>query len=68
MYRFGYEDAQAEYLPQIEDLEYKIEKLENENSELKSKLATINQLAYRRDYNYNDLLDNIEYESSYWKE
>ena len=51
MYRFGYEDAQAEYLPQIEDLEYKIEKLENENSELKSKLATINQLAYRRDYN-----------------
>ena len=32
----GYEDAQAEYLPQIEDLEYKIEKLENENSELKS--------------------------------
>ena len=44
----GYEDAQAEYLPQIEDLEYKIEKLENENSELKSKLATINQLASDR--------------------
>lgn len=61
----GYEDAQTEYLPQIEDLEYKIEKLENENSELKSKLATINQLASGRHYNYNDLLDDIEYESSY---
>ncbi len=58
MYRFGYEDAQAEYLPQIEELEYKV-------SELEERLDTINRLASSRDYNYNDLLDDIEYESSY---
>lgn len=54
----GYEDAQAEYLPQIEELEYKV-------SELEERLDTINRLASSRDYNYNDLLDDIEYESSY---
>ena len=58
MYRFGYEDAQAEYLPQIEELEYKV-------SELEERLDTINRLASSRDYNYNDLLDDIEYERSY---
>ena len=58
MYRFGYEDAQAEYLPQIEELEYKV-------SELEERLDTINRLASSRDYNYNDLLDDIEYEISY---
>lgn len=50
---------------QISNLEEENENLKDENQELKDKLDNINQMVLYRDYNYNDLLDDIETESAY---
>ena len=41
------------------------EDLESENEDLKSKLDNIHEMAESRNYDYNDLLDDIEAESEY---
>lgn len=55
--------------PDYEDLDFVCEEyyseLKQENKELKEKLDNINQMASDRDYNYNELLDDIEAESIY---
>lgn len=52
-----------EYEQQIVEFEQKIEDLEQEKDNYLNKLNTINTISTDRDYNYNDLLDDIEEES-----
>lgn len=60
----SYEDEVYYEDPTIE-LEEQIDALKEENSDLKDKLDSIHDNAYYRDYNYNDILDDIEEESLY---
>lgn len=58
-------DEEVYYEDPTVELEEQIKALEEENSNLKNKLDSIYDKAYYRDYNYNDILDDIEEESLY---
>lgn len=58
-------DKEVYYEDPTIELEEQIDALKKENSDLKDKLDSIHDNAYYRDYNYNDILDDIEEESLY---
>ena len=64
----GNSNYNGEYSPEdtyYDELEEKFAKLEKENQELKDRLDEINTMATERCYDYDDLLDDIEFESDY---